>query len=73
MPTETAGAVATAACQAAHGVLAARGEWVTNEKTLLSRAGLREVDGLLGGLTADARSLTSAVDAASALLERAAA
>ena len=32
--------------QSAHAVLAARGEWVTNEKTLLTRAGLREVDEL---------------------------
>ena len=27
---------------AAHAVVAARGEWVTNEKTLLERAGLRD-------------------------------
>ncbi|WP_017622488.1 nucleotidyltransferase domain-containing protein, partial [Nocardiopsis chromatogenes] len=34
--TEAAGAVATAAMQAAHAVAAARGRWVTNEKTLLA-------------------------------------
>jgi predicted nucleotidyltransferase len=45
--TETAGAVATATCMAAHAVLAARGEWVTNEKKLVDRAGLRGVDDLL--------------------------
>lgn len=45
--TETAGAIATATCMAAHAILAARGEWVTNEKRLLDRAGLREVDSLL--------------------------
>jgi hypothetical protein len=36
--------LAQAASQAAHAVLAARGEWVTNEKTLLTRAELRQVD-----------------------------
>ncbi|WP_200305123.1 nucleotidyltransferase domain-containing protein [Streptomyces adelaidensis] len=45
--TEVAGAIGTAAAQAAHGVLAARGEWVTNEKRLLERAGLRGVDGII--------------------------
>ncbi len=47
--TETVGAVATATCMAAHAVLAARGEWVTNEKRLVDRAGLRDVDGILSG------------------------
>ena len=42
--TQCAGLVAQAASQAAHAVLAARGEWITNEKTLLTRAGLRQVD-----------------------------
>ncbi|MFJ5777191.1 nucleotidyltransferase domain-containing protein [Streptomyces sp. NPDC093094] len=51
--TEVAGAVALAAAQAAHGVLAARGEWVTNEKRLLERAGLREVDAVVASLPAD--------------------
>jgi hypothetical protein len=41
---QCAGLVAQAACYAAHAVLAARGQWVTNEKTLLTRAGLRQVD-----------------------------
>lgn len=44
---QCAGLVAQAASQAAHAVLAARGEWVTNEKTLLTRAGLRQVDSLI--------------------------
>ncbi|RLL65649.1 nucleotidyltransferase domain-containing protein [Streptomyces sp. Z26] len=48
--TETAGALATAAAQCAHAVLAARGEWVTNEKALLRRAGLRDVDALTAAL-----------------------
>ncbi|WP_419665990.1 nucleotidyltransferase domain-containing protein [Streptomyces sp. 2-1] len=51
--TETAGAIATAAMQAGHAVLAARGEWVTNEKRLLERAGLRGVDDILGSLSTE--------------------
>jgi len=65
---ETAGTIAVAACQAAHAVLAAGGQWVTNEKTLLDRAGLRGVDGILAGLTPDAGRLAEAVDDAEALL-----
>jgi predicted nucleotidyltransferase len=45
--TEVMGAVAVAAAQTAHAVLARRGEWVTNEKRLLERAGLRGVDRVL--------------------------
>ncbi|WP_188989381.1 nucleotidyltransferase domain-containing protein [Saccharopolyspora thermophila] len=67
--TETAGAIATAACQAAHAVLAARGEWVTNEKRLLTRAGLRDVDRIIAELTA--ASLVAAVDEAHALCDAA--
>jgi predicted nucleotidyltransferase len=52
--TEVAGAVATAAVQAGHAVLAARGEWATNEKRLLERAGLRTVDDVLASLSAEA-------------------
>ncbi len=65
---DTAGLIATAAAQAAHGVLAGRGEWITNEKTLLERAGLRSVDAVLSGLAADPEQLTKAVDAAERLL-----
>jgi hypothetical protein len=54
--------------QAAHGVLAGRGEWITNEKALLDRAGLRSVDAVVSGLAADPDQLTSAVDAAERLL-----
>jgi len=66
---DTAGAIATAACQGAHGVLAARGEWVTNEKTLLDRAGLRGADGILSGLSPEPGRLVRAVDAAGGLLK----
>jgi len=41
------GLVVVAASQAAHAVLAARGEWITNEKTLLDRAGLAALDELI--------------------------
>ncbi len=60
--TDCAGAIATAACQAAHAVLAARGEWVTNEKTLLDRAGLRGVDRVLAALTPEPKALTASID-----------
>jgi hypothetical protein len=68
---QTVGTIAVAACQAAHAVLAARGEWVLNEKTLLRRAGLDGIDAIVAGLTADPGRLTEAVDAASALLQSA--
>jgi hypothetical protein len=68
---ETAGTVATAACQAAHAVLAAAGQWATNEKALLDRAGLRGVDEVLAGLTPGADRLTQAVDRVEALLQAA--
>jgi predicted nucleotidyltransferase len=47
MVTEFTGALAVAAMQTAHAVLAARGEWVVNEKRLLDRAGLRGVDSVI--------------------------
>jgi hypothetical protein len=65
---DTAGAIALAACQAAHAVLAARGEWITNEKTLIDRAGLRGVDDILAGLTAEPACLRGALERAAALL-----
>jgi predicted nucleotidyltransferase len=67
--TETAGTIAVAACQAAHAAAAAAGQWVTNEKTLLDRVGLRGVDDILAGLTPDAGTLARAVDAALEFLE----
>jgi predicted nucleotidyltransferase len=69
--TETAGTLGVAACQAGHAVLAASGQWVTNEKTLLDRAGLRGLDQILAGLTPDPDALTGAVDAAGAYLRAA--
>jgi hypothetical protein len=69
--TDTAGAIATAGCQAAHAVLAARGQWITNEKTLLGRAGLREIDAILAGLVPEPGPLRTAVDTATTLLQAA--
>lgn len=63
---QCAGLVAQAACQAAHAVLAARGEWITNEKTLLTRAGLRQVDELIAAARPDPDALRELVDRTSA-------
>ncbi|MEV0904820.1 nucleotidyltransferase domain-containing protein [Streptomyces hokutonensis] len=66
--TEVAGALAVAAVQAGHGVLAGRGEWVTNEKRLLERAGLRRVDDIVAGLRPEPEALTRAVSDAETVL-----
>nr|WP_189181068.1 nucleotidyltransferase domain-containing protein [Microbispora rosea] len=58
---EVAGALATAAMQTAHAVVAARGQWVTNEKRLLHQAGLRGVDAIVAALRPEAETLTRAV------------
>ncbi|GAA3781656.1 nucleotidyltransferase family protein [Streptomyces chiangmaiensis] len=65
--TEVAGALALAAAQTAHAVLAARGEWVTNEKLLLERAGLRGVDGIVARLVAHPAGLAEALETAGEL------
>lgn len=65
--TEALGALATAAVQTGHGVLAARGEWVTNEKRLLERAGLRGVDELAEHARRDPEALTATLTAAQRL------
>ncbi|MCI3935014.1 nucleotidyltransferase family protein [Streptomyces sp. AN091965] len=59
--TEVAGALAVAAMETAHAVLAARGEWTTNEKRLLERAGLRDLDTIVANLSQDPEALTRAV------------
>ncbi|MET9389263.1 nucleotidyltransferase domain-containing protein [Streptomyces sp. NPDC006624] len=72
---QVAGAIALAATQTAHAVLAARGEWVTNEKGLVARAGLREADALVENLTGEpaalARALTEAETTFARAVERA--
>ena len=65
---ETSGAIAVGLACAAHAVLAARGEWITNEKRLIDRAGLRHADVTLTGLAKDPGSLVPAVDAAGELI-----
>jgi len=65
--TQCAGLVAQAAVQTGHAVLAARGEWVTNEKTILARAGLTDVDGIVDAMTADPDTLRAAVEEARAM------
>lgn len=69
---EVAGALAVAATQTAHAVLAARGAWITNEKRLLKRAGLRGADAIMAGLRPDPESLARAIAQAQALFETAA-
>jgi hypothetical protein len=60
--TQCAGLAARAASCAAHAVLAARGQWVTNEKTLFTRAGLREIDEILATARPDPVVLREVVD-----------
>ncbi|MET7285099.1 nucleotidyltransferase domain-containing protein [Streptomyces sp. NPDC005573] len=66
--TEVAGALALAAAQTAHAVLAERGEWVTNEKRLLERAGLRRIDTVVGALRPRPEALARAVEEAEEVL-----
>lgn len=67
--TEVAGALAIAAMNTAHAVLAARGEWVTNEKRLLQRAGLRGMDAITTGLRPEPDALAQAITQAEELFE----
>lgn len=57
---QTLAMLGLAATQTAHAVLAARGEWTTNEKTLLDRAGLRGVDLVLTQVENDPVGLKAA-------------
>jgi hypothetical protein len=45
----------------------ARGYWVTSEKTLIDKAGLRRVDDILTALSADQEHLLNVLDRAGAL------
>lgn len=69
--TEVAGALATAGMQTAQAVLAARGEWITNEKRLLQRAGLRRLDDIIGALRPEPQALGQALSRAEELLHSA--
>lgn len=64
---QCAGLIAQAASQAAHAVLAAQGEWITNDKTLLTRAGLRRIDQLMAVAEPEATVLKDVVDQSRAL------
>jgi len=59
---QCAGLVAQATSYAAHAVLAARGQWATNEKTLLTRAGLRQVDEFIAAARPDPGVMRDVVD-----------
>lgn len=66
---QCAGLVSEAACHTAHAILAHRGQWVTNEKQLLSMAELRRIDDVVAQLDAEPDSLLQAVADARDLLE----
>jgi len=76
--TDVAGAIARAACESAHAILAARGQWITNEKTLLEEAGLAGEAGEAGASGVDAfltglspHGLAEVIDRAAAWLANA--
>lgn len=69
---EVAGNMAVAAVQTAHAVLAARGEWATNDKTLVDRAGLREIDKIVAGLGSGPEALLAAIAQVEELFDSAA-
>jgi predicted nucleotidyltransferase len=58
--TEFAGLTGQAVAQSAHAVLAAHGVWATNDKQLITRAGLREIDTLLTDLSPNPGDLATA-------------
>ncbi|MFJ5275728.1 nucleotidyltransferase domain-containing protein [Streptomyces parvulus] len=66
--TQVAGAIALATTQTAHAVLAARGEWVTNEKGLVRRAGLEGIDAVIAELETRPSSLSRSLMQAEELL-----
>jgi len=65
---QCAGLLSEAAWQAAHAILAHRAQWVTNEKQLLTRAGLRGVDAVVAQLGTEPDGLVRAADAVRALV-----
>ena len=65
---QCAGLLSEAACHTAHAILAHRGEWVTNEKQLLSMAGIRGIDVIVARLGTEPESLLRATAAARDLL-----
>jgi hypothetical protein len=69
--SDTCGAISAALARAAHAVLAARGEWITNDKLLVDKAGLRPADMAVAGLSADPQVLTRAIVTAERLIAEA--
>ena len=69
--SECVGLIGQAAAQAAHAVLAARGQWVTNDKRLLDLAGLRPLDEFVARAAADRSVLGQVVGRSLALCAQA--
>lgn len=69
--SDTCGAIAVSLARAAHAVLAARGEWITNDKQLIDRAGLRHADTALARLSPDPGTLATAIGTAGRLIAEA--
>lgn len=65
---EVAATLTTAAMQTGQAVLAERGAWVTNEKRLIDRAGLRGIDAIIENLAPEPAQLIAAVRTARELL-----
>jgi predicted nucleotidyltransferase len=65
---QSAGLLSEAACHTAHAILAHRGEWITNEKQLLSKAGLRRIDDVVARIGPEPQTLLRAAAEARALL-----
>lgn len=63
------GLLVQAASQSAHAVLAARGQWITNEKQLFARAGLREIDDVIALVQPEPGALREVVDRSRVLCE----
>jgi predicted nucleotidyltransferase len=55
------------ALKTAHAILAARGEWITNEKRLLDKAGMRELDAVVASAGTTSETLATACDRVEAL------
>ncbi|MGX5694772.1 nucleotidyltransferase domain-containing protein [Agromyces soli] len=68
---QCAGFLSEAACRSGHAILAHRGEWVTNEKQLLKRAGLSEIDNVVAELGVEPEGLLRGASRARSLLVRA--
>lgn len=69
--TPCLGLLAQGVAQTAHAVLAGRGEWITNEKQLLTRAGLNHLDDVLAAAIADPKVLRGTAEQALLLCSQA--